>query len=376
MHSSWFKSASDSQFCAAKCCLAGSDFSTEALPGALPVGQNQPQRCPYDLYAEGITGTTFTTPRSLGLGNQRTWLYRIRPTIALSNRFAPYHGNPYLTSDFAPRSGSNNANGPVERPVPNVLQWNPLAIPGDKDSRMDFVNGLRTMAGSGSVQMRDGLAYHVYVANASMERRAFYNADGNMIIFPQVGTLDVRTEMGRFSIVPNEFLVIPRGIRFAVSVEGPSRGFVLEVFNPTGFMLPDLGPIGANHLAHPRDFLAPVAAFVDKDEDWEVVGKYMGNLSQYTMDHCPFDVVAWHGCVEEKGALSFIRNLIATTFPATTTLTSTTWRNSTFSARSPGTTPIPPFSPSSRFLPQFRALQLLMCSQSTLRGGRHLPGLI
>jgi homogentisate 1,2-dioxygenase len=306
----------------------GNDFSTEVLPNALPVGQNQPQRCPYDLYAEGISGSAFTTPRSHGNGNQRTWMYRIRPAVAMKTRFQPYEGNPYLTSNFMPQpyihpsyglpvlaagpppgprigynqtsggslpQGMMNANAPIERPVPNVLQWNPLKIPDADEIRLDFVDGLRTMAGSGSVQMRDGLAYHIYTANSSMERRAFYCADGDFMIFPQTGIIGVTTELGKLSVAPNELCVIPRGIRFSVDVTGPSRGFVLEVFNPGHFTLPDLGPIGANGLANPRDFLAPVAAFVDKDEPWEVVGKYMGHLSHYAMDHCPYDVVGWHG---------------------------------------------------------------------------------
>lgn len=300
------------------------------------MGQNQPQRCPYDLYAEGISGNTFTTPRSHGTGNQRVWLYRIRPAIAMNTRFKPYYGNPFVTSNFQPQpylhpgaglpmltappqpgtgasigynqtagAGGNDlalrpnvdpaVNVPVERPVPNVLQWNPMRIPTVQEAKLDFIDGLRTMAGAGSVQMRDGLAYHLYVANSSMERRAFFNSDGDLMIFPQVGNLDIWTETGRLSVAVNELCVIPRGIRFSIAVTGPSRGFVLEVFNPGHFALPDLGPLGANHLAAPRDFLAPVAAFIDKDEPWEIVGKYLGNMSRYDMDHCPFDVVAWHG---------------------------------------------------------------------------------
>jgi len=36
------------------------EFATEALPGALPVGRNSPQKCPYGLYAEQLSGTAFT----------------------------------------------------------------------------------------------------------------------------------------------------------------------------------------------------------------------------------------------------------------------------------------------------------------------------
>ena len=44
-------------------CGFGNQLSSEALPGALPTGRNSPQRCPYGLYAEQISGTAFTAPR-------------------------------------------------------------------------------------------------------------------------------------------------------------------------------------------------------------------------------------------------------------------------------------------------------------------------
>ena len=56
----------------------GNDFETETLPGALPQGQNSPQRPAYGLYAEQLSGSPFTAPRGT---NERSWLYRIRPSV-------------------------------------------------------------------------------------------------------------------------------------------------------------------------------------------------------------------------------------------------------------------------------------------------------
>jgi homogentisate 1,2-dioxygenase len=95
-------------------------------------------------------------------------------------------------------------------------------------------------------------------------------------------------------VAPGEIMVVPRGIRFSVGVAGPSRGYVLEVFSGH-FQLPDLGPIGANGLANPRDFLYPVAAYEDVERPFTVTAKYGGGLWRAGLGHSPFDVVAWHG---------------------------------------------------------------------------------
>ena len=63
----------------------GNDFETEALPGALPQGMNSPQKCEYGLYAEQLSGTAFTAPRGQ---NERTWCYRIRPSVKHTSKFA------------------------------------------------------------------------------------------------------------------------------------------------------------------------------------------------------------------------------------------------------------------------------------------------
>src|SRR6516225_3559528 len=57
---------------------------TEALAGALPIGRNSPQRAPYGLYAEQLSGTAFTAPRA---SNRRTWFYRIRPSALHATGF-------------------------------------------------------------------------------------------------------------------------------------------------------------------------------------------------------------------------------------------------------------------------------------------------
>ncbi len=258
----------------------GNEFATEALPGALPVGRNSPQKCPYGLYAEQLTGSAFTALRG---DNKRSWLYRIRPSAMHSPFTQISAGN--VVSDFAK----------VPTP-PNQLRWNPLPI---ATAPTDFVEGIVTYAGNGDPHAQSGCGIHLYAANRSMVQRAFYNADGEMLIVPQLGRLRLVTELGVIEAEPHEIVVIPRGVRFRVELidahlgEG-ARGYICENFG-ANFRLPDRGPIGSNGLANSRDFLTPVAAYVDKDEPTELIAKFGGNLWSAKMDHSPMDVVAWHG---------------------------------------------------------------------------------
>ena len=254
----------------------GNEFATEALPGALPVGQNSPQKCPYGLYAEQLSGTAFTAPRG---ANRRSWLYRIRPA-AVHQPFRRID-NGSLTNDFAA----------VPTP-PNPLRWDPLPIPTQAS---DFVQGIVSMAGNGDPHAQQGCGIHLYAANRSMTDRIFYNADAEMLIVPQHGRLRFATELGVIDAEPQEIVVIPRGVRFRVELlEKKARGYICENFGAV-FRLPDLGVIGSNGLANPRDFLTPVASYEDQDGSFELVAKFMGNLWTAEMDHSPLDVVAWHG---------------------------------------------------------------------------------
>jgi len=256
----------------------GNSFSTEALPGALPVGRNSPQRCPYGLYAEQLTGTAFTAARA---DNRRSWLYRIRPS-AMHRPFEPINGGRIVSAFGALPT------------TPNQLRWNPLPMPA---ASTDLVEGIVTMAGNGDPAAQSGGAAHLYVANRSMTHRSFYNADGEMLFVPQSGRHRFVTELGVIDAEPQEIVVIPRGVRFRLELPDVGvgvRGYICENFG-ANFRLPDLGPIGSNGLANPRDFLTPVAAYEDIDGPHELVGKFMGNLWSAEMDHSPFDVVAWHG---------------------------------------------------------------------------------
>jgi homogentisate 1,2-dioxygenase len=251
------------------------EFATEALRGALPVGQNSPQRCPYRLYAEQISGTAFTAPRH---ANRRTWFYRIRPGV----HHQPFKqtANGLLTSDF---------DGAL---TPNQLRWDPLPVPAKPT---DFVAGLVTMGGNGGPQSQAGCGIHIYAANRSMTDRFFSNADGELLIVPQQGRLRLATEMGLLDVEPQEIAVVPRGVRFQVELpDGAARGYVCENFGAP-FKLPDLGVIGSNGLANPRDFQTPVAWYEDRDGKLELINKFMGNLWSAEIDHSPLDVVAWHG---------------------------------------------------------------------------------
>jgi homogentisate 1,2-dioxygenase len=253
----------------------GNTFSTEALKGALPVGRNSPQLAPKGLYAEVLSGTAFTAPRA---ENQSTWLYKLRPSAM--------HGPYKRIKEGLLRSGPFDE---VETP-PNRLRWDPLPLP---TKPTDFLQGLATIAGSGVPAMQVGLSVHIYRANRSMKGRYFWNADGELMFVPQQGALSIFTELGKVEVKPGEIAVIPRGMKFQVNVEGPVRGYLCENYG-AAFRLPELGPIGSQGLAQPRDFQAPVAAYEDAGK-CEVVAKSMGGLWAADFAHSPLDVVAWHG---------------------------------------------------------------------------------
>lgn len=253
----------------------GNEFATEALPGALPVGQNSPQQAPLGLYAEQLSGTAFTAPR---FANRRSWLYRIRPSV--------------LHKPFKQISNHLLRSAPFNElpPTPNQLRWDPLPLPAEP---ADFIDGLTTIAGN------DGIGIHIYAANRSMQDRFFYNADGELLIVPELGRLRFHTELGILEVAPKEICVIPRGVKFRVELlESQSRGYICENYAAL-FKLPDLGPIGANGLANPRDFQTPIAAYENTGEDREgefkLIAKFCGNLWEAEINHSPLDVVAWHG---------------------------------------------------------------------------------
>jgi len=255
----------------------GGHFESEAVEGALPKGRNSPQRPAFGLYAEQLSGSAFTAPRH---ENLRSWLYRLRPT-ADHRPFVRYEG----ARLFAP--------GTVKEPLaPNRLRWNP---PGDLPSDADFVDGMVTMLANRDPSHLEGVAVHLYRAQRSMENRVFIDADGELLIIPQDGAIELQTELGRIEAGPGDIALIPRGVRFRVRLlHGEARGYVAENHG-LPFRLPDLGPIGANGLANPRDFEVPVASYEDRDEPTEVIQKYLGSLWTTSLDHSPLDVVGWHG---------------------------------------------------------------------------------
>ena len=254
----------------------GAHLETEAVDGALPRGRNSPQRPAFGLYAEQLSGSSFTAPRH---ENRRSWLYRMRPTA---------DHPPFTRYDRAPLFAPDTGKAPL---APNRLRWNP---PADLPEGTDFVDGLVTMLANRGPADLEGVAVHLYRAQKSMDRRLFVDCDGELVIIPQSGTLRIATELGRMAVAPGSIGVVPRGVRFRVEVEGDSRGYVAENHG-LPFRLPDLGPIGANGLANPRDFEAPVAWFEDRDEPTQIIQKSLGSLWTTTLDHSPLDVVAWHG---------------------------------------------------------------------------------
>jgi homogentisate 1,2-dioxygenase len=255
----------------------GNEFATEAVEGALPIGQNSPQKAPLGLYAEQFSGTAFTAPRAT---NKRTWTYRIRPSV--------------LHKPFRQIDNKLFKSSPFDEVVttPNQLRWNPLPIP---ELETDFIDGIVTIAGNGDSFSQVGMAAHIFACNAPMRDRYFYNADGEMLVVAEENNVRFLTELGTIEIEPGQLVVLPRGLKFRVELpNGRARGYICENYG-TQFRLPDLGPIGANGLANPRDFETPFAWYEDRDEKCEIVAKFGGNLWACEIDHSPLDVVAWHG---------------------------------------------------------------------------------
>jgi homogentisate 1,2-dioxygenase len=257
----------------------GNSFETEALSGALPVGRNSPQKVNYGLYAEQLSGSAFTAPRT---SNERSWLYRIRPTVRHIGRFGRVDNGHIRTAPA--REDGHVPIGP--------MRWSPPSMPQGK---LTFVTGLNTVTTAGDAETLTGMASHLLFITESMSREHISNADGEFLIVAQHGKIRFRTEFGIIDIEPGEICVIPRGIIFrAELIDGPARAYVCENYGG-GFTLPDRGPIGANCLANPRDFLAPVAAFEDEEGPHTLYVKWGGELHRTQMAQSPLDVVAWHG---------------------------------------------------------------------------------
>tara|TARA_Y100001934_G_C12314959_1_gene756903 strand:- start:45 stop:1352 length:1308 start_codon:yes stop_codon:yes gene_type:complete len=257
----------------------GNEFSSEALEGALPEKGNTPQKIKYGLYAEQISGSAFTAPNH---SNKRTWLYKMRPSVT-HGVFEPFEHDHLKSAPF----GS-------EFTRPNAMRWDPLSTPSKKT---DFIDGLWTVAGNGNTDEWSGLAVHLYNCNTSMKetQRYFYNADGELLIVPQKGQITLHTELGILDIAPNEIAVIPRGIKFAVDLKSnAANGYICENYGAP-LMLPEKGPIGANGMASPRDFLTPIACFEDVEKPCTLIAKFNGKLFSCALDYSPLDVVAWHG---------------------------------------------------------------------------------
>lgn len=257
----------------------GNDFETEAVSGALPQGQNSPQNCAFGLYAEQLSGSAFTAPRGQ---NERSWLYRIRPSVLHTNRFERFDC-PLWQS--APHNGSSSL--PLGQ-----YRWDPIPAAAPKTT---FVDGVNTMTTAGDVQTQTGMAAHIYDFNSNDDDIYFCNADGEMLFVPQHGDLQLFTELGCLSVAPGDIAVVPRGMIFrADCLDDTARGYLCENYGAP-LTLPERGPIGANCLANPRDFKTPVAAYEDKEVDCQVVYKWSGEFHRTQIDHSPLDVVAWHG---------------------------------------------------------------------------------
>lgn len=253
------------------------EHASEARVGALPIGQFSPQAVPFGLYAEKFSATAFTVARR---DNRRTWFYRLRPSVR-HGRYRIYDQPALLTAPL------NAIASPPEQ-----LRWSPWPLPAVP---VDFVDGLTTIAANGDAALQAGIGIHVYSANKDMVERCFANHDGDLLIVPQLGRLEIQTECGRLGVAPGEVALIPRGMKCRIALpDGPSRGYVCENYG-AALRLPERGPVGSDGFANDRDFLAPVACFEDRAGPWQLITKYAGSLWQCELAASPFDVVAWVG---------------------------------------------------------------------------------
>ena len=255
----------------------GNEHETEALPGALPIGRFSPQQVRYGLYAEQFSSTAFTAPRA---HNRRSWFYRIRPSV-VQGEFAPYPQDSVRTAPITDIATT-----------PNVYRWDPLPLP---EQQVDFVDGLTTIAANGDAMSQCGMGIHLYAINQSMQGRYFYCADGELLFIPQMGAIELRTECGHLAVAPGEIAVIPRGMKFAVDLQGDAaRGYLCENYGAP-LALPERGPVGANGYANDRDFHYPVAAYEEDEGEFELLCKFAGRYHRAQVEHSPLDVVAWTG---------------------------------------------------------------------------------
>ena len=258
----------------------GNHFQSEAIAGALPKVLNNPQKAPLGLIAEQLSGTAFTEGRN---SNQKTWLYRIRPSV----RHSKFEN---CDADYP-----NYDSQPVLPVSPQQMRWDPLS--DDLKTPCSFVKGWHTLLIGGDAKAFDGSHIHLYVCNESMSKgkEFFCNADADLLIVPQLGGLEVKTEMGSINLGPGEIVLVPRGVKFQVNLQdGLAKGYICENFG-RHFVLPDRGPIGANGLANERDFLAPTAAYEDIAEDCVLIQKFQNHFWRCELEGSPLDVVAWHG---------------------------------------------------------------------------------
>ena len=257
----------------------GNSFETESLDGALPVGRNSPQKPAYGLYAEQLSGSPFTAPRA---SNERSWLYRIRPSVKHGGRWAKIDKGLMRTAPCR-----DEADLPIGQ-----MRWSPIPPPAEPTT---FVTGIATLTTAGDADTQSGMAAHMLFVTRSMEREYLFNADGEYLVVAQEGKLRFFTEFGVIEIEPGEIAIIPRGVVFRCElVDGPARAYLCENYGGA-FTLPDRGPIGANCLANPRDFLTPVAAYEDIEEASTLYAKWGGELYAAPIGQSPLDVVAWHG---------------------------------------------------------------------------------
>jgi len=256
----------------------GNEHESESQAGVLPTRGNSPQRPAGGLVTEQLSGTAFTAPRAT---NRRTWLYRRRPSVQHVRQLQPTTYPQFVTA-----------------PDPNPAwlaqsRWNPdepTAAAADT-----WLAGITTVVTNGNAHLHVGGAIHTYGFGASTELApVFVNTDAEMLFVPQLGRVELQTELGPLAVEPGHIGVVPRGIKVRVSTAAKlASGWLHENYGQA-FTLPDPGITGPNTSALARDFVYPSAQPED-DAPTAIIVKTGGRFLATSIDRTPLDVVAWRG---------------------------------------------------------------------------------
>ena len=188
---------------------------------------------------------------------------------------------------------------PKGKVAPIFLEHEPLRHRHLKTKLMkpsgDPISGRIALLGNSDV-----IWQQVWAAN---QMDYFYkNADGDDLIFMHDGTGVLESMYGDVVYKPGDYLVIPRGTIYRIKMDQtPQRMIVMQSAghmetpkryrNSYGQLL-EHSPFSERDIRPPSELKT-----YDEKGDFKVLVRARGDLTEYTYDYHPFDVVGWDGFV-------------------------------------------------------------------------------